>query len=585
MRLRSLTEEEHRTLIRVARRKAPASMWIKGAAVLNVYTKEWQHVHVAVAGERIAYVGEQEPLVDADTDIFEAEGYFLVPGYIEPHAHPFQWYNPFTFADFALSRGTTTLIADTMMLMQLPAIEQVGAFMESLTEHPVKHLFWARFDPQTGKKNPYFTREGLASMLEHRLVIQGGELTHWQGVLQEEGSILFGLKYAADIGKRIEGHHPGASFGTLNTAAAAGVTACHEGIHAQDLLNRLRLGMYATLRHSSIRPDLPKLVKGWLELGLPWSSRMMLTSDGSTPPMYKNGLMDYTVRVAIEAGMPPEEAYLMATLNPAVYYGLDSEVGGIAPGRLADMLLLRAKDQPTPEWVIANGQRAANKKELLVDTIQPQWQAYGFPAADRLDVRTKESWFSLTPESGLTPVLHLENAVITRLQFESLPVTEKGNVSLEHDPALAYIAVIDPDNRRVTKAVLANFAEDVDGLASTYTASGDWVVIGRNPRDMAAALEQVRNIGGGVVLMDNGSPVLECHLPISGIFSLKPMNEVIAMAEELMHRLREKGYVHLDPMYSLLFVTSTHLPYARLTTDGIVDVIKGEVVVPASPLE
>lgn len=585
MRLRSISEEAHRTLIRAARRKEPAAMWIKGASVLNVYTKEWQQLHVATAGERIAYVGEQEPLVDSHTEIVEAHGYFLVPGYIEPHAHPFQWYNPYTFADFALRQGTTTLVADTLMLMQLPTIEQVEDIMESLVEHPVKHLFWARLDPQSGKKNAHFSREGLARMLENRLVIQGGELTNWQGVLKEEETILFGLKHAGDLGKRVEGHHPGASVGTLNAAAAAGITACHEGITAQDLLHRLRLGMYATLRHSSIRPDLPELVKGWLELGLPWSPRMMLTSDGSTPPLYRNGLMDYTLRVAMEAGMPPEEAYVMATLNPAVYYGIDGEVGGIAPGRIADMLLLRAKDQPAPEWVIANGRPAAKKGELLVDTVQPRWEAYDFPTVDRLDTRTSESWFRLTQESGQTPVLYLQNAVITQLQFASFPLDGEGCVSLADDPSLALIAVIDPNSRRVAKAVLANFATHLDGLASTYTASGDWLVIGRDPQAMAAALERVREMGGGVVLLDEGRIALECPLPIAGKFSLAPMDEVISMAEELLRQLRKKGYVHLDPMYSLLFFTSTHLPYVRLTAEGIVDVIHDRVVVPSRPLD
>ncbi|WP_039960181.1 adenine deaminase C-terminal domain-containing protein [Brevibacillus sp. BC25] len=584
MRVRAISDRDYLNMIRVSRRQAPASLWIKGASVLNVYTKEWQEHHVVVAGERIAYVGEKEPLVDDQTVIMEAAGQYLVPGYIEPHAHPFQWYNPYTLADFALQTGTTGMVSDSLMLMHLP-FSQRAAIMDSLAAHPVKQFFWGRLDPQTGKAHPSFTKENLARMLEHPRVIQGGELTNWGGVLQEDETLLFGLKHTRDLGKRMEGHHPGASYETLNIAAAAGVTACHEAIHAEDLLSRIRLGMYATLRHSSIRPDLPELVKGWLALGVPWSSRMMLTSDGSTPPMHRDGFMNSTIRVAIEAGMPPEEAYVMATLNPAVYYGLDAEIGGIAPGRIADMLLLPAIDQPTPSIVIANGQRVAEKGTLLVPTVQPQWDEASVRLADPLKKQAHPDWFRLRPdEDGKAPVLQMLNAVITRLSLEDMPVDQDGYVSLHHDPQLALIATIDATGGKRTLAVLRGFGEQLEGLASTYSASGDWIVIGRDPQAMAQALERIREIKGGVVLIDEGKIICECPLPLAGKFTSAPMEEVISMGENLVNQLRSKGHVHLDPIYSILFFTATHLPYARLTATGIVDIKSGQIVVPALPL-
>ncbi|KLH97589.1 adenine deaminase C-terminal domain-containing protein [Brevibacillus formosus] len=584
MRVRAISDRDYLNMIRVSRRQAPASLWIKGASVLNVYTKEWQEHHVVVAGERIAYVGEKEPLVDDQTVIMEAAGQYLVPGYIEPHAHPFQWYNPYTLADFALQTGTTGMVSDTLMLMHLP-FSQTAAIMDSLAAHPVKQFFWGRLDPQTGKAHPSFTKENLARMLEHPRVLQGGELTNWGGVLQEDETLLFGLKHSRDLGKRMEGHHPGASYETLNIAAAAGVTACHEAIHAADLLSRIRLGMYATLRHSSIRPDLPELVKGWLELGVPWSSRMMLTSDGSTPPMHRDGFMDSTIRVAIEAGMAPEEAYVMATLNPAVYYGLDAEIGGIAPGRIADMLLLPAKDRPTPSIVIANGQRVAEKGTLLVPTVQPQWEEASLRLIDPLKKQAQPDWFRLRPDKdGKAPVLQMLNAVITRLSLEDMPVDQEGYVSLQHDPQLALIAIIDATGGNRTMAVLRGFGKHLEGLASTYSASGDWIVIGRDPQAMAQALERIREIKGGVVLIDEGKIICECPLPLAGKFASAPMEEVISMGENLVNQLRSKGHVHLDPIYSLLFFTATHLPYARLTATGIVDVKSGQIVVPALPL-
>jgi adenine deaminase len=275
----------------------------------------------------------------------------------------------------------------------------------------------------------------------------------------------------------------------------------------------------------------------------------------------------------------------MASLNPAVYYGLDAEIGGIAPGRIADMLLLAAKEEPTPVVVFANGKRAAQHGELLVSTVEPQWEKYAFPAVDVLKQRASADWFRLRPIEGKAPVLHMMNAVITRLDMEELPVDEEGYVRLQDDPELAIIASVDPAGQRRSLAVLRGYGRDIEGLASTYTASGEWVVIGRDPQAMAQALERVREIGGGVVLIDEGAAVCECPLPLAGKFSAAPMHEVISMAEALILKIREKGHVHLDPLYSILFFTATHLPYARLTADGIIDVKTGRLVLPSLPLE
>ncbi|MGF9825837.1 adenine deaminase C-terminal domain-containing protein, partial [Brevibacillus agri] len=267
-------------------------------------------------------------------------------------------------------------------------------------------------------------------------------------------------------------------------------------------------------------------------------------------------------------------------------YGLDAELGGIAPGRVADMLLLRAKDDPAPLVVFANGQKAAEEGRLLIPTIEPRWADYSFPTVDSLQDKTQAEWFTLRPdEDGKVPVLNMLNAVITRMTLEQLPVDEHGFVSLAHDPQLALIVSVDPAGKSRTVAVLRGYGEHIEGLASSYTASGDWLVIGRDPQAMAAALARIRDIGGGVVLIDEGQIACECPLPLAGKFSPAPMEEVIAMAENLTAKLRAKGHAHLDPLYSLLFFTATHLPYARLTAEGIADVKTGQILVPALPLQ
>ncbi|UFJ41018.1 amidohydrolase family protein [Brevibacillus humidisoli] len=576
MRVREVTKEAHLQLVRTAKQQQPATMWIKGGRILDVYLRRWREANIVIAGERIAYVGEKEPLVDDQTEVIEAAGYHVVPGYIEPHAHPFQWYNPHTLSDYALRTGTTTVIADTLTLYRLLPFEQVSEIMQRLAAHPVKYFFWARLDPQN--KSPQlrdlFRMERLQQMIDHPQVIQGGELTDWHGVLYEDEQLLYGLRHVRDVGKRMEGHHPGASDHTLNIAAAAGVTACHESITAAEVINRLQLGYYVALRHSSIRPDLPELIKGLIEQGITYSPRLMLTSDGSTPPMMRAGFTDSLIRLAIEAGLAPEDAYAMATLNPAAYYGLDAEIGGIAPGRLADILLLATPEDPTPEVVVADGRRWSERKQLLRPLPSLNWQEYSFPTPAAAEMPIVPELFSIRRSERAVPVINMRNAVITESEQTALTYDADGMLLLE-DPELALLVLIDPIGKKVTQAVVRGYGREIEAIASTYTISSDWIVIGRHPQSMAAALRRVLEMGGGVAMVEQGETVYEMALPIGGLMTDAPMEEVIRKAESFVQLMKEKEHSHIDPIYSLLFFTATHLPFIRVTSDGVYDVKRG----------
>ncbi|WP_241236300.1 adenine deaminase C-terminal domain-containing protein [Brevibacillus marinus] len=580
--LRALSREAHLQLIRTAKREQPATMWIKDGRILDVYLRKWREAQIVIAGERIAYVGDKEPLVDERTDIIEAGGYHVVPGYIEPHAHPFAWYNPHTLSEFALRTGTTTLIADTLPLYRFLPFAQVTEIMERLAASPVKHLFWARLDPQNKSEHlrELFQPQRLAQMIEHPLVIQGGELTDWIGLLSEDEQLLEGLRRVREQGKRMEGHHPGASTQTLNIAAAAGVTACHESITAGEVINRLQLGFYAALRHSSIRPDLPELIQGLLAAGITYSPRLMFTSDGSTPPMMRQGFTDYLIRLAIQAGLPPADAYTMATLNPASYYGLDSEIGGIAPGRIADILLLASPKEPTPELVIADGRRRAARRELLQPLPAIDWRQYSFPAPDRAALPSEPALFRIRGGDQGVPLITLRNAVITEYEQIALPADADGCLRLA-DPDLAVICLVERSGQHVTQAVVRGYGRELEAIATTFTISGDFLVIGRNPASMAAALRRVLELNGGIVAVEQGEFVYEMPLPIGGMMSEAPMEELIERGQAFVDWLRKKGYRYLDPIFSLQFFSAVHLPQVRLTADGIYDVKRGRIIVPA----
>ncbi|HEY8342758.1 MAG TPA: adenine deaminase C-terminal domain-containing protein [Calditerricola sp.] len=578
-----LTVERRRRLTEVAMRQRPATAWIRGGRIYNVYTGELLPAEVVLWEDRIAYVGERAPLVDDETTLLDAEGLILVPGYLEPHAHPFLLYNPFALAAFALRHGTTGMVNDNLYLFHRLDVDELEAFWDETTDLPVRMWWWVRLDPQNDSPalRRRYTPERTGRLLAHPAVLQAGELTAWPDLLAGDAALAAGVDRARALGKRVEGHNPGASVETLNAVAAAGVTACHEAITGDEVLRRLRLGLYATLRHSSIRPDVPTLVRQLVDSGADLTSRLMLTTDGSTPPFLRDGFLDAVLREALAAGLPPLVAYRAATLNVAVYYGLDGDIGGIAPGRVADINFLEDLANPTPVHVMSGG-RLRVQDGQLVDAPPPfDWSRY--PALCRYAPRVTPAdpdWFRVLDPGFPFPVMDLVN-VITRPSEggrvengEVVPVPERGEL---------YVALLSVDGRWITTGILRGFGV-FDAFASSFSGSGDVMVLGRDRQAMARAVNEVCAMGGGMVLLDEGREVYRLRLPLGGCMSDLPMDELMDSTDDLVRLLRVRGYRGNDPLYALFFLSATNLPFLRLTADGILDVKGKRILVPSRAL-
>lgn len=571
-RFRPFTPEEYRQLYQVARGKIPADVFFRGGTVCNVYSGEWIPAHVAVKGRHIAYVGPSEKMIGENTQVIDVSGRFLVPGFIEPHAHPFQLYNPYTLAAFALSHGTTFLINDNLLFLRTMSLEKMEKFFEEAGTWPVKMAWWARLDLQTAVEDPsvFFSSDRMNRLLRHPAVLQAGELTAWPQLLAGDEALAENLLAAVHGGERVEGHLPGASVETLASMTAAGVTACHEAINGDEVLRRLRLGLWAILRYSSLRPDLPVILRDLLDLGVKDWQRMLLTTDGSTPPFLEKGLTDEMIQVAIAAGLEPMRAYQMATIQPAMYYGLDAEVGGIAPGRLADLLILSDPMQPTPQQVWAEGTLAAEEGKLLIRWKEPDWDFYEHHPVN-LSWRARREDFCLREEEKRIHIF-LENPAITRLGQQG-----------EDDGLTAVL--LSRDGRSIVRAALSGFARNLDGLASSFTAAGDLLVIGREPSAMQRALNRVLDLGGGIVLWEGNEVRFELPLPLMGMMSRLPMDDLIQKGKRFVQLMKERGNSFEEVFYSLLFLTSTHLPEVRLTSQGILHVKSGEWLAPSQRRE
>jgi adenine deaminase len=567
-----VTIAERRRLTDVARGASPADLYVRGASLLNVYTGEIYPAAVAVKGERIAYVGPRDDMVGPRTRVVDATGQVLVPGYIDPHVHPATLTTPAALARFILPLGTTTVVADTLQFWELGGLAAFRATADALLTSPLRFYWmlrphaqsrapgeWRRFEPRT-----------LARAMAHPRALAIGEVTRWPDAWRGDPELLRRLAVAR--GKRIEGHTAGASADKIAAIAAAGFTSDHEPITAAEVLDRARLGIAVMLRESSLRPDLSGLLDA-LKAAPALASRLMLTCDGSMPAFIRtHGFVDHLIRVALERGVAPLDAYRMATLNPATYYGLDADHGGVAPGRYADICLLEDLAVPRPLSVIARGKVIAAGGRLLGRVPEPPWRRIFTSAAARLAARwrVRPEDFEL-PARPRYPVISLSSAVITRLEERALA------------PGDLHAALVDRRGRWIAPGVVARFAERLDGFAATISTDFNILALGRRPAAMARAVNRLLDLHGGIVLVDGERVVWELPLPLGGIMTSGPLEEVAGREDELRRLLVERGYPHHEPLYTLFFLAADFLPLVRLSPRGVWDVKRSQILLPARP--
>jgi adenine deaminase len=544
----------------------PLTLCLTGGHVADVRAGSVQRAAVGIRGNRIVALGPDAQLAAAAQEVIDTAGQVIVPGYIEPHGH-ILLANPVEFAGALLRSGTTTAIVDALPLMMLARPDHLAELLADLSQLPMKFRWLIRLHPQsfadTGER---FSLATLRALWRNPWAAAVGEVTRWFDVLQGDPDLLAKIRAAREDGKRVEGHAAGASYERLVALAKAGFTSCHEAVTAQEARDRLRAGLVAMLRHSSIRPDLPELLTAVTHEDV-LAERVMLTADGPTPAFIaERGYLDYLLAVAIRTGLPPLDALRMATLNPASYYGMP-DVGEIAVGRRADLNVIPDLDHPTPTLVIADGTIAAKNQTLLAPFPSLLWQ----------EMRAEVTIPALAPAifaAPLDPVagLRLVNEVIT----EPIPPGDMPAQALQ-------VALLDRGGRWMTRAKLVGLADRLGGLATTISSGFDVLVLGQRPADMAEALARVTSMGGGLVVIENGREVFSLPLEL-GAFSLRPWAEVSEANRVFNTLLQDRGYRFADPIFSLLFLTFDSLPWIRLTSRGLWDVRQRRVLVPSQPI-
>ncbi|NMD69633.1 adenine deaminase [Bacillus sp. DNRA2] len=554
--------------------KCAPTILLKNATYLNQVFKKWMKANIWIYEDRIVYVGEKLPELLTQCEIVDCTGIKLVPGYIEPHAHPFLLYNPLSLAEYACQFGTTTLINDNLMLVVNLNNKDAISFVKEMKDIPASMFWWCRFDAQTEilNENRVYSQANIKTWLEQDCVLQGGELTGWPKLLDGDDLLLHWIQETKRGRKKIEGHFPGASEKTLAKMMLLGADCDHEAMTGEEVHNRLMQGYMVSLRHSSIRPDLPKLLTEIHERGIDFYDRFIFTTDGASASFYEKGIIDEMIRIAISHGVPIIEAYNMATVNVARYYGIDHLLGNIATGRIANINFLIDEKNPTPVSVLAKGQWLKRDGKEIKSNYSINWEKHGLKP---LEIDWELSWDDM--QFSMPFGIKMENSVITK-PYSIFIDCSADELSPDHDEC--FFMLIDRKGKWRINTLIKGFANRLSGLVSSFSNTGDIILIGKNKQDMFTAFKRMKEIGGGIVCCEKGVITQEIPLQLMGIMSDKKVEELIVEENKLFSYLRESGYQFEDPIYSMLFLSATHLPYIRVTQQGMFDVMNKMVLFP-----
>ncbi len=393
-------------------------------------------------------------------------------------------------------------------------------------------------------------------------------------LLHGDDEMLHWLQETKRLHKKVEGHFPGASETTLAKLKLLGTDCDHEAMTGQEAFTRLMQGYTVSLRNSSIRPDLEVLLKELLELGVKQFDRFILTTDGSHPSFYENGMTNVMIATAIKQGVPIIDAYHMASYNIARYYNMEHVHGSIATGRIANINILESKENPVPISVIAKGKWVKRDGINNNESVRIEWSQFKVtPLLLNWSIEKEDMIFS--QKVGI----QLLNNVITKPYTTEIDLN-RDELSLDHDEC--FLMMIARDGTWRVNTVVKGFAKELGGLASSYSGTGDIILIGKNKEDMLTAFHRVKEIGGGMVIAEKNEVLHEIALPLLGIMSNLKMNKLIQEEKQMVKLLQERGYAYDDPAFTILFFSATHLPFIRVTPIGLYDVKNSKVM--ASPV-
>ena len=573
-----------RALVDVCMGRVPADLVITGGRLVNVHTREIHDgVDVAVKDGRVAMFGDASHTLGPETEVLDAGGSYLVPGLVDTHLHVESAMVTVTrFAEAVLPHGTTTVFIDNHEMANVFGLEGMRWMLDEAERLPLR-VFLAV--PSCVPALPGFEDAGaalgpgeIAEALSWPRAAALGEMMNMPGVLAGDPAVHAAIEATLAAGKPVTGHWSLAGWRDhrLHAYAASGVDSDHESVFREDALAKLRAGMWVQFRESSAWRNVAELVRVLTEDGVDSRHCLICTDDVQPETLVATGHLNQGVRVAIEAGLDPLVAIQLATVNAAEYMGRRHELGSIAPGRFADILLVDDLRELRPRLVLAGGRPPG---ELT---------AHAYPAKAYDSVRIPPLGagsfrVAATGTSARVRAIGMVSGVLaTEHRVVEAPVSG-GEVRASAELDLAKAASVERHGGPGTIGL--GFVQGLGlerGAVATSVAhdNHNLLVVGMDDDDMLFACEQLRRAGGGMIAVASGKVLGFVELPIAGLVSDRAVTEVAAQVRTLGEAYRLLGSTLESPFMFVSLLSLGVIPALRLTNRGLVDGIAFELLPP-----
>ncbi|MFC1906914.1 adenine deaminase C-terminal domain-containing protein [Chloroflexota bacterium] len=578
-------EEQARQLMKVALGEVEADLAIVNGDIVNVYTGEViTGETVLIKGNRIAYVGQNaEKSIGSKTQLIDAERKTLIPGMIDGHTHANFIYSISELIRYALPDGTTGVITEAIDFAVNWGYPGIIEFLKSIKNQPMKIYLTLPAWTTTNSisKEQALSMDKLRRLLKRKEVVGLGEC-YWGPVTEGEPQVLDYIAATRESGKKIDGHTTGAKDNKLQGYAALGISSCHEPTTVEEVMERLRLGMFVMIREGETRRELEAVAAikdeqvDFRQLGF--------STDGIGPwQITTDGYMAFVVQKAIDLGFDPVTAIQMATLNTAQHFGLDDFIGGIAPGKCADIVIIPDLTTIKAEYVISNGQVVARNGELLVQprkhrfprSLQDNIRLPRKLRADDLAVRVDD----IRHEVKLR-VIDQVTELVTREAVIGMPVVQ-GQVSLDVNSDILKLAAI--ERTFIPGKTFVGFIRGIGLKRGAIATSVVWdttdiIAVGASEADMAQAVNRVVEMKGGMVICADGEILAEMSMPLSGMLSLQPVEIIGQQLTQIQQAASSIGCPWPDIRLTLCILTTGAIPFLRVCEDGLFDLRQNGLV-------
>ena len=583
----SVLSKSIESLNSVAMGDKKADLILKNCKLLSVYTREViPETDVAIVGDRIAYVGsDASHTIGPKTKVIDVNNKYVSPGFADPHLHIDQFVLPSEFAKQALLCGVTSLFSDPIDIVSVAGYKGFQEFLRLGSDLPIR-IFQvvpgglpvdAKF---SHSKHLSLSQEKAA--LKNSNVLGLGEVFSWTKVTLREPKTMKSLFHMLECDCIINGHTAGASDKKLNAYVSSGILSCHEPINFDQVLERLRLGMWIMIREGSIRRDLKEIIPRVLSHDV-YLNRLMFCSDGLDPiDLKKFGHIDHCVREAISLGVKPIDAISMASKNTFDYYNMGKDLGGVAPGKLADILIFDDLKSFKPNMVFVGGKLVVSNGSIIKNPKKksiPSW----IKNTVKLNKLSKNDFMIKSKkENVMANTISMQTEIITKIGSSELTVKD-GNVAASLDSDIWKVAAFDRTNQKNQHSVgfLENFGADIGAFASTWSFhENDLIVIGSNESDMAIASNHLIKNQGGLAVVRSGKLLASLSLPFGGIISTSSFEKTLSDFEKINNTIVDLGCKFDRPHLLPLFLPFLALPSVRILSSGIIDVKKRQYLPP-----